>query len=81
MASAAVVFLLADGTSLLVPEVDLRHVYDELWSYSDRAGAISTAVLLIEEARKQDRYRLPVELTPQQSNALSQAVARFANLS
>ena len=74
MAPDFVEFRLADGSSLIIEEADLRHVYDALWNLSDRKGAISAAVLLVDEARKQDRYRQPVELTHTQSLVLRQAV-------
>jgi hypothetical protein len=74
MAPGFVEFRLADGSSLMIEEADLRDVYDGLWNLSDRKGAISTAVLLVDEARKHDRYRQPVELTQTQSLILRQAV-------
>jgi hypothetical protein len=72
---------LSDGTSLIVPAVDLRPVYDALWDLSGRTGAISTAVLLIDEARRPNRYRQPVELNPSQSNVLKQVIDGFATSS
>ena len=73
MAGDFVEFRLTDGTSLLVPEAELRHLYEVLWDLSDTPGAVSTAALLMDEARKYARYRHPVELTVAQGNALRQA--------
>lgn len=81
MAPDAVAFRLADDTFLTVSNSDLSRVYQALWGFADRKGAISTAVLLIEQARKHERYRQPVELNPRQSDVLRQAVACLANLS
>lgn len=79
MAGGAVVFLLTDGTSLLVPDGDVRALFDALWGLADLPGAVSTAALLIEQARKLDVYRHPVMLNLTQERALKQAVL-FANV-
>jgi hypothetical protein len=82
MATNAVEFRLSDGTSLRIQEADLHRIYEELWDISDHSGAISTAALLIDEARKYGRYRsYPIELNVVQSEALREAVAHFAKLS
>ena len=82
MAANAVEFRLSDGTSRLVQEADLRRIYEELWDLSDHHGAISTAALLIDEARNYGRYRsYPIELNADQSEALREAIAHFAKLS
>ena len=80
MEANAVEFRLADGTCLVVEEADLRRIYEELWDLSGVTGAISTAVLLIDEARKYNRYRRPVELNVAESAALREAVANLASL-
>jgi hypothetical protein len=74
LARDEVEFRLADGASVIVPDADLRLIYNALWDLSDRRGAISTAVLLIDEAQKRSQYRHPVELNPKQSNVLKTAI-------
>jgi hypothetical protein len=80
MTREAVEFKLSDGTSLVIPDAELRRLYEELWNLSNVPGAISAAALLMDEARKRALYRSPVELSPPQSNVLSRAV-RIADLS
>jgi hypothetical protein len=77
----AVQFRLSDGTFLIVQDSDLRRIYEELWDISDHHGAISTAALLIDEARKYGPHHYPIELNAAQSEALKEAVAHFAKLS
>jgi hypothetical protein len=74
----AVEFRLSDGTSLLLQDADLRRIYEELWDISDHHGAISTAALLIDEARKYGPHQRPIELNAAQSEALQEAVAHLA---
>jgi hypothetical protein len=76
MAVDVVEFRLCDGTYLVIPRADFMGVYEALWGLSAERGAISTAALLMEGARKSARHRHSVELTIAQGDVLKQAVAR-----
>jgi hypothetical protein len=77
MPEGSVRFTLDDGETLIVPDDELRQIYDTLWERSREPGAVSTAALLIEASRLREALRPKIELTTSPSNALRQAVARL----
>jgi hypothetical protein len=74
MTGGSVSFTLDDGETLLVPDQDLRRVYETLWDLSAQPGAVSTAALLLEASRIQEFMRGRIELTTPQSAVLRKAV-------
>ena len=79
MAGGSVSFTLNDGETLIVPDEDLREIYDTLWELVREPGAVSTAVLMIDTGRLRPYARRPIDLTPSQSSALRHAVALRAS--
>jgi hypothetical protein len=75
MTGGSVSFNLDDGETLLVPDEDLRRVYETLWELSKEPGAVSTAALLIGSWRTREFMRTQIEFTTLQSAVLRKAVA------
>jgi len=75
MTGGSVTFKLDDGETLIVPDDELRRLYDSLWEISDDAGAVSTAALVMDVSRLHAYARRPVELTSQQTAVLRKAAA------
>lgn len=74
MPGGAVTFILDDGAKLLIPDEELRRVYEALWNLASERGAISTAALVIGARRLRAAQRQPIMLTTEQSGVLRKAV-------
>ena len=77
MESGSARFTLADGEKLIVPDRDLRRIYDLLWELAAEPGAVSTAALLMDVSRRSEFAHAPITLTASQSAALGDAMARL----
>jgi hypothetical protein len=70
-------FTLDDGETMIVPDHELRPLYESLWEISREPGAISTAALVMDASRMSDYARSAVELTTPQSVVLRKAVSQL----
>ena len=77
MSGGSVRFTFDDGETLIVPDDDVRRVYDELWRLAPRPGAVSTAALVHAASRQSEFARRPIELTTTQSATLREAMERL----
>lgn len=80
MAGGSVRFTLDDDETLIVPDADVRRIYDLLWELAREPGAVSTAALLIETAREREFLRPKLNLNKPQSAALRHAVTLLHTL-
>jgi hypothetical protein len=77
MQSGSIRFMLGDGEALIVPERDLRPVYERLWELASEPGAISTAALLMDASRQSELSRTTIALTPPQGAVLAKALKQL----
>jgi hypothetical protein len=77
VAGSSVRFTLEDGEALVIPDDELRRVYEELWQLAPRPGAVSTAALVHAVLLQSEFTRPPIELTAPQSAVLREALARL----
>jgi len=75
MAGGSVRFTLDDGETLVVPDDELRRMYESLWAMSREPGAISTAALVMDVSRLSPYGPRSVKLTTAQSAVFRKAVA------
>jgi hypothetical protein len=75
MAEDSVRFALDDGEMLLVPNADLRRIYDSLLEISNEPGAVSTCRHRDGRVAASCLRPCPVELSGRQSAVLRKAVA------
>jgi hypothetical protein len=75
MAVGSVRFTLDDGETLIVPDDELRRIYESLWAMSRQPGAISTAALVMDVSRLSPFGPRSVELTAPQSAVFRKALA------
>ena len=74
MPGGPVRFRLDDGETLTLAQEDLAEIYELLWQFAPKQGAISLATV-IRGATQSDVLRAPVDLDPKQSAALREAMA------
>ena len=75
MSVGSVRFTLDDGETIIVPDDELRRIYESLWAMSNEHGAISTAALVMDVSRLSPYGTRSVELTIPQSAVFRKAVA------
>jgi len=75
MAVGSVRFTLDDGETIIVPDDELRRIYESLWAMSPEPGAVSTAALVMDVSRLSHYGARSVELTTPQSAVFRKAVA------
>jgi hypothetical protein len=75
MAVGSVRFTLDDGETIIVPDDELRRIYESLWSMSHEHGAISAAALVMDVSRLSPYGPRTVELTTPQSTVFRKALA------
>ena len=75
MAVGSVRFTLDNGETIIVPDDELRRIYESLWAMNHEQGAISTAALVMDVSRLSPYGPRSVDLTHPQSTVFRKAVA------
>jgi len=75
MAVGSVSFTLDHGETIIVPDDELRRIYESLWAMSHEPGAISTAAVVMDVSRLSPYGPRSVDLKHPQSTVFRKAVA------